>query len=156
MLHFVIELGEHKVADIRKLLKNAHKFHLVVGARSSNALKQTPVLHRIAKYFINQILSFCFNQPVKDINSGLRVFNKDAIKNYFSLICDSYSFTASMTLIMLFERKKIKFIPIDYSQRKGKSKIKQFSYSVSFIKSFWVITKHYLISRTRNSYGLSD
>ena len=50
------------------------------------------------------------------------------------IVPDGFSFTTTITLGMLLGGFKVKFIPIDYFQRSGKSKIRPIRDTLNFIK----------------------
>ena len=58
------------------------------------------------------------------VNSGFRIFRKDVALRFLTLYPDGFSFTTTITLAMLTNHYKVKFIPINYHRRTGKSSIK--------------------------------
>jgi len=51
-----------------------------------------------------------------------------------NILPDGFSFTTTITLAMLTNHYRVKFIPIAYSRRKGKSKIHPFHDTMNFIQ----------------------
>jgi hypothetical protein len=72
-------------------------------------------------------------EQVPDLNSGFRVFKKAAILRFFNLLPDGFSFTTTITLGMLTNGYLVKYIPIEYHPRIGKSKIRPFQDTLNFI-----------------------
>jgi hypothetical protein len=48
------------------------------------------------------------------------------VMQYFSHLCDTFSFTTSMTLAYLMTGRFVAYTPIDYFERSGRSKVRLF------------------------------
>jgi hypothetical protein len=72
-------------------------------------------------------------QNIPDLNSGLRVFRREIVLDNLNLLCDGFSFTSTITLIMLCSNYPVKYVPIDYYTRSGSSKIRPFHDTVNFL-----------------------
>lgn len=131
--------------DIQELVKFIDKYDMVVGARIKNSARVFPFYQRIAKSFICSLLNIIFRQKILDINSGLRMIKKSIVEKYCFLLPNSFSFTASITLVMLLGNYRIKYVPINYFKRVGRPKVKLFKYTINFIKSYWRIIHSYKI-----------
>lgn len=108
-------------------------FDLVVGARTGKYYKQSffkSFLRRMMKHLVQ----FVSGKKIKDINSGLRVFDKSTVTKYFPRLCDTFSFTTSQTLAYLMNNHFVCYIDIPYNKRVGKSKIKLFRDSLKSIR----------------------
>lgn len=127
--------GDHSYIpdDIFKLLPYLENNDMVIGSRP---YKLFPIYQKISKYIISKLLSFVFKQDIKDINSGLRIMKTSVVKDYLPLLSEKFSFTAGITLAMLIDKKRLEYVPIQYNKRLGKTKIKAFSYTWNFIKSY--------------------
>ena len=106
---------------------------MVVGSRNGENVK-IPLIRKPAKWFIGKLANYITGQKIPDINSGLRIFKKKAFLPFKNIIPDGFSFTTTITLGMLSSGYKVKFIPIDYFHRDGKSKIKPIRDTINFIK----------------------
>lgn len=98
-------------------------YDLVVGARSGKNYKQSIlkiILRRILKFLVESVSE----RKIKDINSGLRVFDKSLVLKYFPRLCNTFSFTTSQTLAYLMNNHFVTYVDIDYNKREGKSKVK--------------------------------
>lgn len=118
--------GTYPVDRIPDLLLEYGKgFHMVVGARQGYAHHEG-----FGKGFFRMILKilveFTAGRKIPDINSGLRIFNKAEILPYFPTLCDTFSFTTSLTLGYMMTGKFVKYLPIQYNKRVGKSKVRIF------------------------------
>ncbi len=100
-------------------------FDMVVGARTGEHYRESAIkspLRSILKFLVE----FTASRKIPDINSGLRVFSKKTVMQYFGHLCDTFSFTTSMTLAYMMTGKFVKYLPIPYEKREGKSKVKLF------------------------------
>jgi len=125
----IIDLDRtYKIKDLNSIAKefiNNHnfKFDLISGQRDIN-IKNTSRIKIIGKTIINAIANFCFNEKIKDFNSGLRVFDKSKFIKHKHMMSDRFSLTTSMTITFLNENYDMKFTNIKYDERTGNSKLK--------------------------------
>ena len=108
-------------------------YDLVVGARTGKYYRQS-LMKSILRKILKVLVEFVSGKKIKDINSGLRVFDKKTIIKYFPRLCDTFSFTTSMTLAYLMNNHFVYYIDIDYRKRDGKSKIKLIKDSLKSLK----------------------
>jgi len=108
-------------------------FDMVVGARVGRNVK-IPLIRKPAKWFITKLASYLTEKKIPDINSGLRVMKKDVVEKYLNILPDGFSFTSTITLAMLTNGYRVKYVPIDYFERKGKSKIRPIRDTLNFIQ----------------------
>ena len=98
-------------------------FDLVVGARTGKYYKGS-ILKRILRKILKLFVEFISGKKIKDINSGLRIFDKSTITKYFPRLCNTFSFTTSQTLAYLMNDLTVCYTDIPYKKRKGKSNVK--------------------------------
>jgi len=84
------------------------------------------------KWFLNKFSSFVVKRKIVDVNSGMRLFKKEAALKYWNLLPDGFSFTTTITLSMVMDNYRIKNLNIEYLKRKGKSKINPFKDTYDF------------------------
>ncbi len=75
---------------------------------------------------MKRFVEFVAEREIPDINSGLRVFDKNECMQYFPRLCNTFSFTTSQTLAYMMNGKFVKYNDIPYNTRRGKSKVKLF------------------------------
>lgn len=114
--------GTYPVEDISKLLSYVPQHDMVTGARTGKFVK-IPFLRKPAKWFLNQLANYLTKTKIPDLNSGLRIFRKEIIERFVNLFPDGFSFTTTLTIACLTNNYKVKFIPINYYKREGKSSI---------------------------------
>ena len=119
--------------DIPKLLNYIKDYDMVVGARIGKNVK-IPLIRKPAKWFINKLANYLTNYKIPDLNSGLRVMKKSLIEKFLNYLPNGFSLTSTITLALLTNSYTIKYVPIDYMTRKGKSKIKPIQDTLNFIQ----------------------
>ena len=120
-----------KVPEMLKIKEKG--FDLVVGARTGKYYKQS-IFKSILRRLMKMLVEFVSGKKIKDINSGLRVFDKSLVIKYFPRLCDTFSFTTSQTLAYLMNNHFVYYIDIPYNKRVGKSKIKLFRDTLKSLK----------------------
>jgi glycosyltransferase involved in cell wall biosynthesis len=114
--------GTYPAEEIPVLIQKLCGADMVVGARTGKHV-HIPLIRRPAKWMLGWIAARIAGDKIPDLNSGLRVFRRDAAKQYFKILPNGFSFTTTITLAMLADSYRVVFHPIDYHKRIGKSKI---------------------------------
>ncbi len=109
-------------SEIPSLLAELENADMVVGARIGRNVK-IPLVRKPAKWALNKLANYVAGATIPDLNSGLRVFRRDIAMQYFPILPDQFSFTTTITLAMHCDKYAVSYLPIDYHQRTGKSKI---------------------------------
>lgn len=109
--------------QIPRLLDEMSSVDMVVGSRTGASVEYSKV-RKIPKIFLAWYCSWITNQKIPDINSGLRIFRKSVAEKFLHVLPNSFSFTTTITIAMLTNNYTVKYVPIDYTGRIGKSKIK--------------------------------
>ena len=123
--------GTYSMEALVSLLGSTEKYDMVVGSRTGPNVKYSPI-RRIPKFFLRRIASFLAGSPIPDMNSGLRLFRRDIVQRFFPILSDRFSFTTSITMAFLTSGYQVLFVPIDYSERVGKSKIRPIRDTIHF------------------------
>lgn len=98
-------------------------FDMVVGARTGKYYQES-MLKAPLRHVLRFIVEFSAERKIPDINSGLRVFSKSKLMPMLPKLCNTFSFTTSMTLGFMMSGNFVKYVEIPYYNRKGKSKVK--------------------------------
>jgi len=114
--------GTYPARYIPELLAQLETADMVVGARIGKSVK-IPLIRRPAKMVLNLLANYMSGASIPDLNSGLRAFRREIVMQYFPILPDQFSWTTTITLAMLCDKYAVSYLPIDYRQRKGKSKI---------------------------------
>jgi glycosyltransferase involved in cell wall biosynthesis len=114
--------GTYPIAELQRLASFCGDHAMVVGARTGSHVK-IPLLRRPAKWFINRLANYLSGYEIPDLNSGLRIFSKEVALRFYPLYPEGFSFTTTITVAALCTGYKVKFLPINYFRRVGKSSI---------------------------------
>jgi len=116
--------GSYPIDRIPDLLKRyAEGFDMVVGLRTGEHYHES-AFKRPLRAILRGIVEYTASREIPDINSGLRVFSRETILPYFGHLCDTFSFTTSLTLAYMMTGRFVDYVPIDYMERVGKTKVR--------------------------------
>jgi len=124
--------GTYPNRDISRLLTHIGEYDMVIGARRMEAgtLKW---LRSPAKLFIRLLASYLTGVKIPDVNSGLRVFKKGIAEKFLHIQPTTHSWVGTQTVAFLSEGYAVKFVPIDYYKRKGKSSFHPISDTYNYL-----------------------
>ena len=110
-----------RIPEFVGMLREDRGIDQVVGARLSEAGTHR-FLRVPAKWIIRKIASYLAEAKIPDLNSGLRVFRRDVSDPYLRLLPAGFSCVTTLTLAFLSNGHEIRYVPIDYATRAGRSK----------------------------------
>lgn len=115
--------GTYPAAEIGPMLKASPGNELVIGARTKAGV-QVPWLRRPMKWFLTRLAENLSGQTILDLNSGMRLFGREDFLTKCRNYPDGFSLTTTQTLMALSEKQAVRFVPIAYERRAGKSKFR--------------------------------
>lgn len=123
--------------DIPRLVSELDGYDQVVGARTSE--EGTAKFFRVpAKWFIRKLASYLTGTKIPDLNSGLRAFRRDVGAQFLHMLPFGFSCVTTLTMAFLSNGYSVKYVPIEYYPRAGKSKF-----------HWWRDTRRYLLQVVR-------
>ncbi len=114
--------GTYPPEEIPVLLAQLETADMVVGARIGKKV-HIPLIRRPAKWVLGQLANLIAGRKIPDLNSGLRAFRRDCLRQYYPILSNRFSFTTTSTLALLADDYRVVYHLIDYHERIGKSKI---------------------------------
>jgi len=105
--------------DIPLLLKDADTYDMIVGIRN---MKDIQFSHRLVNMLHTFLINLFFVARLKDINSGLRAMRAEKFAGI--LDAEGFDIEAQISAKAARRRFKIAEVPIRYTKRVGKSKIR--------------------------------
>jgi glycosyltransferase involved in cell wall biosynthesis len=114
--------GTYPCRYIPEIVAGLETADMVVGARMGKNVA-IPMVRRPAKWVLNRLANYVAGFRIPDLNSGMRAFRKNTARQYFAILPDQFSFTTTITLAMHCDNYAVRYLPVDYLPRKGKSKI---------------------------------
>ncbi|HLP40041.1 MAG TPA: glycosyltransferase family 2 protein [Fibrobacteria bacterium] len=112
--------GTYLPEDVPRLYREMATCDMAVGRRP-----REKGLRRLAKGFLQSFASYAVDYPIPDINSGLRVFRRAMAMDLFRLLPNGFSLTSTITLGALYTPYRVRYVPVEYRVRTGRSKIKK-------------------------------
>jgi len=124
--------GTYPMDAIPLLLSEAEHTDMVVGARVGGSAAE-PRLRRLAKWMLRRLAMYLSEADIPDLNSGLRIFKREHALRLFPILPAGFSFTTTITLALLCNDERVCFLPVQYSKRVGRSKIRPLRDTLNFI-----------------------
>ena len=116
--------GTYPTEEIPLLLDGLDKgTEMVVGARTGPDVSMS-LVRRPAKWLLRRLAEYLSERNIPDLNSGLRAFRRETALRYIHILPNRFSFTTTLTLAFLSEGLGVRFVPINYHKRIGRSKIR--------------------------------
>jgi len=125
--------GTYPHDRLRELIEMAADVDMVVGARTGPNVR-IPIIRRMPKRLLKSFAEWITGGEIPDLNSGMRVFRRSVIDRYTRILPNTFSFTTTITIAMLRDGADVRFVPIDYAERVGSSKIKPFRDTLRFFQ----------------------
>jgi glycosyltransferase involved in cell wall biosynthesis len=115
--------GTYPQDAIPALIAEADRYDMVVGSRTGGSVAIPP--HRkFPKWLLRKMADYLVGMKIPDLNSGLRIFKKNTALKFFNILPNGFSFTTTITVALLSNNYRVKYIPINYNKRTGKSKFR--------------------------------
>lgn len=118
--------GTYPPEEIRTLLgvlEEDPEAEMIVGQRNQTLATDGP-FRLMGKKILISLANFLSGQRIPDLNSGLRLMRQRSLTRYASLLPDGFSLTTSITLALMCSGAHVRYVPIEYRARQGKSKIR--------------------------------
>jgi glycosyltransferase involved in cell wall biosynthesis len=112
--------GTYPMQDIPRLVEGLDDYAMVVGARKKEA-GTLKFLRIPAKFFIRKLAEFVSGSKIPDLNSGMRAIRREEALPFLRILPPGHSWVSTITLAFLTNGLAVKYVPIDYYPRKGKS-----------------------------------
>ena len=134
--HLLTYIGESSVLGRRTgpygTVPEDQGYDMVIGARRAE-MGSLKWLRSPAKLFIRLLASYLTGVKIPDVNSGLRVFKKGIAEKFLHIQPTTHSWVGTQTVAFLSEGYAVKFVPIDYYKRKGKSSFHPISDTYNYL-----------------------
>lgn len=116
--------GTYPIGELPRLFaKYQSGFDMVVGERTGEHYRESWFKAPL-RWVFKKLVEFTTGRSIPDINSGLRIFSKWDAMLYLNRLCDTFSFTTTLTLAYMMTGKFVTYLPIDYHARVGTTKVR--------------------------------
>lgn len=124
--------GQHRPADIRKLMEKADQgFDLVVGSRAKKGHANWG--RWLVNTLYNKFASLVSGQKIEDLTSGFRMVRRSIFMRYLYLLPNGFSYPTTSTMAFLREGFSVAFVPIECLKRIGSSHIRPLKDGMRFL-----------------------
>lgn len=106
---------------IPELVSELRGYDQVVGARTSEQ-GTVKLLRTPAKWIIRKLASYLTKTKIPDLNSGFRAFRREVGAQFLYLLPRGFSCVTTLTMAFLANGYSVKYVPIEYARRAGRSK----------------------------------
>lgn len=114
--------GQHRPADIERVIAPLGEYDLVVGARSAQS--QATLARRMGNNLLNGLASYLTSRPIPDLTSGFRGMRREYASEFIHLLPNGFSSPTTLTLAFIKAGHNVMFEPIEAGKRVGHSKIR--------------------------------
>lgn len=116
--------GTYPVGEIPAMVAMLDGYDMIVGARVGvHFRRRISLLSPLRTSFI-LLASFVTGTWIPDPNSGLRIFRRSQVLPLLPELPRAFSFTTTLTLIMTLAGCFVRYHPVPYARRIGRSKIR--------------------------------
>ena len=113
--------GTYDIKKIPKMAKEIRNADLVIAKRMFGAGNKGD-FKSLARKFFAYWTSYYTKKKIEDLNSGFRIFRRSDIADDLERYPDGFSFTSTMTVLFLSNKRNIRYIEAEYKHRKKGSK----------------------------------
>lgn len=106
---------------IPELVDGIDGYDQVVGARTTEE-GTAKMLRGPVKWLIRNLASYLARYEIPDLNSGFRAFRRDVGDQFLYLLPRGFSCVTTITMAFLSNGYSVKYVPIEYAPRAGRSK----------------------------------
>jgi glycosyltransferase involved in cell wall biosynthesis len=113
--------GQHRAADIPRLLKDLDRYEMVVGARTDQS--DTKFHRDVANKIYSTLATYIVGHKVEDLTSGFRAIDGTVARKVAYLFPNGFSYPSTCTISLFRAGYSVKYVPIHTRMRYGNSKI---------------------------------
>lgn len=108
--------GTYDPVDLIRLASHLQVADQVIGSRSAE-ISSPRFLRWAVKKSTATLAGVLWGTQIPDLNSGLRVFQREKMLEWLEEVPDGFSCTSTATLAALNHRQRVLFFPINYKAR---------------------------------------
>jgi glycosyltransferase involved in cell wall biosynthesis len=113
--------GTYPAHSLPALLSALDDADMAVALRPRFSANST-LLRSIIKIPLIWLSNYIAGVRIPDLNSGMRAFRRKTVLPYLGILPNAFSWTTTITLSLLCDKFSIRYVPITYCRRIGKSK----------------------------------
>jgi glycosyltransferase involved in cell wall biosynthesis len=118
--------GTYPIEDLPALFRLQQSgYDMAVGARTGPHYRESRLKFPL-RTALRWMVQRTAGRRIPDVNSGFRVFSRSMTLPYFSRLCDTFSFTTSLTLAYMMNSRFVVYKDIAYHKRIGTTRVRLF------------------------------
>ena len=126
--------GTYDISQLEKLVAEMDKGFDMVVAHRQNISEHDSLAKQFSRKLLVTFIQWIVSGRLVDPNSGFRIFKRDLAILFFPFLCNTFSFTTSISLFSVGEGFFIKMVKTQYFPRSGKSKVRKFRDSARMVQ----------------------
>ncbi len=126
--------GSYPAAAVPELLSYFPAYDQVNGARTSEQ-GTLRWLRLPAKWLIRKLACYLTGHNIPDLNTGLKAFKRRTMLPWLWVVPDGFSCVTTMTLAFLTNGYAVKYVPVEYRPRIGKSKFHPIKDTLAYLST---------------------
>lgn len=134
--------GSYPATAIRDLLRYFPDFDQVNGARTSEQ-GTLPWLRGPAKWIIRRLACYLTGRHIPDLNTGMKAFKRESMLPWLWVVPDGFSCVTTMTLAFMTNGLSVKYVPIEYRPRIGRSKFHPLKDTLAYLNTVVRIVSYF-------------
>ena len=110
--------GQHQLDEVDSVFTECQRVgaDMVVGDRGRH---RSSLFREVGKGLIRLITRVLMSVPIRDLNSGLKLYRTDLAQRYIQVCPDLMAFSDVITMVFLHERHLVREHPITVNRRQG-------------------------------------
>jgi glycosyltransferase involved in cell wall biosynthesis len=121
--------GQHTSESLLNIKKNRGNYDMLVGLRGKDSHQDW--IRKPGKWLLSRVANFLTGRKIPDLNSGLRIINRELILKMLHLFPDGFSFSTTSTIAFMNMGYNVGYYPIIVKKRIGKSTVRQLKHGSS-------------------------
>jgi glycosyltransferase involved in cell wall biosynthesis len=134
--------GTYVASHLPELLSHLPLWDQVNGARVREA-GTLRALRIPAKWAIRKLAEWISGRRIPDLNTGMKVFKKDLMERYLWVLPEGFSCVTSMTLAFLCNGHAVRWVPVEYRRRIGRSKFHPLKDSARYVATVFRMVMYF-------------
>ena len=126
--------ASYPASNLPRLLSAIGDNDMAVGARALDAIPN-PASWNASKALCQSALSRLLGTRIPDLNSGMRIFRRRLALELEGILSDRFSYSTGLTVGALRAGRAVQFVPIEYRERQGRSKVHPLTFTPAFVHS---------------------
>jgi glycosyltransferase involved in cell wall biosynthesis len=124
--------GSYDPRVLPELLAWLPAYDQVNGVRAQEWGHFAP-LRQLAKWSITRLAEWISGRRIEDLNTGMKVFRRDLALSYIWTLPEGFSASTSLTLAFLCDGRLVKYVPVAYRTRVGRSKFRPIADTAAYL-----------------------